>query len=206
AQALILAGNVLVENTPVTKSGTTVPEDATIRLKKQDHPYVSRGAFKLKRALEVFDVSVKGKIAIDVGASTGGFTQVLLESGAEKVFAIDVGSNQMDWKIRNDPRVEGIERVNARFLTMETVRQKVDVIVADVSFISLDKILPAVFPLVTDGGDVITLIKPQFEVGREDVGKGGIVESSEARSRAVERITDFAKTLGWTRVGLIESP
>lgn len=206
AQALILSGDVLVKDVPVTKAGTPIDEEAPIRLRKEDHPYVSRGAMKLKAALEKFGVSVRDKTALDVGASTGGFTQILLEAGAKKVTALDVGFNQMDWKIRNDPRVECIEKVNARYLTQDIVRQKVDVVVIDVSFISLDKIFPAVFPFVEAGGDVISLVKPQFEVGREDVGKGGIVVSDEARQEALQRITDFVKGLGWTRVGLVESP
>jgi 23S rRNA (cytidine1920-2'-O)/16S rRNA (cytidine1409-2'-O)-methyltransferase len=206
AQALILSGNVLVADTPQTKAGTAIAEDASIRLRQEDHPYVSRGALKLKAALDAFGVSVAGKVGLDVGASTGGFTEILLEAGATKVIAVDVGFNQMDWKIRNDPRVECIEKVNARYLSEEQIRQKVDVVSIDVSFISLDKIFPAVFPFVAPGGDVISLVKPQFEVGREQVGKGGIVQSDDARQEALARITDFAKTLGWNRVGLIESP
>lgn len=206
AQALILSGNVLVKDTPCTKSGTTFLEDVKIRLREADHPYVSRGALKLKSALERFGVSVRGKLALDVGASTGGFTEILLEQGALSVTALDVGFNQMDWKIRNDPRVTCLEKINARYLTLEQIRQKVDITVIDVSFISLDKIFPAVFPLQNAGGDVISLIKPQFEVGREEVGRGGIVQSNEARENAVQRITEVAKVLGWKRVHLIESP
>lgn len=206
AQALILAGKVLVLDTPCTKAGATFPEDIEIRLREPDHPYVSRGALKLKHALEMFHVTVSGKIGLDVGASTGGFTQILLEQGAERVIAVDVGFNQMDWKIRNDSRVECIEKVNARSLTLEIIRQKVDVAVIDVSFISLDKILPAVFPLIHENGDVISLIKPQFEVGRSDVGKGGIVTSETARINSISRITDAASALGWNRVNLVDSP
>ncbi|MBS1963400.1 MAG: TlyA family RNA methyltransferase [Bdellovibrionales bacterium] len=206
AQAMILAGNVLVEDVPCTKAGTSFPEDVVIRLREADHPYVSRGALKLKGALETFRIDVKDKLAADIGASTGGFTQVLLEAGVRKVVAIDVGTNQMDWKIRNDPRVECLEKVNARNLTSEIIRQKVDIAVIDVSFISLTKIFPSLFPFVEDAGDVISLIKPQFEAGREEVGKGGIVTSETARKESVERVTDVAKGLGWERVGLIESP
>ncbi len=206
AQALILAGNVLVKDVPCTKAGTAFPEDVEIRLREADHPYVSRGALKLKGALEAFRIPVEKRLALDVGASTGGFTQVLLEAGATRVIAVDVGFNQMDWKIRQDPRVECIEKVNARNLSIEVVRQKVDVVTIDVSFISLEKIFPAIFALVAPDGDVITLIKPQFEVGREDVGKGGIVTSEAARKDSVERVTKAAKALGWRRVGLIDSP
>jgi 23S rRNA (cytidine1920-2'-O)/16S rRNA (cytidine1409-2'-O)-methyltransferase len=205
-QALILAGKVLVKDVPCTKAGSSFEEDVEIRLRESDHPYVSRGALKLKAALEAFKISVKGKVALDVGASTGGFTQILLEAGVEKVIALDVGFNQMDWKIRNDPRVECIEKVNARYLTKEVLRQNVDVAVFDVSFISLSMIFPAVFPFLEPGGDVVALIKPQFEVGKHDVGKGGIVTSESARAEAVARITEVAKGLGWNRVGLIDSP
>jgi 23S rRNA (cytidine1920-2'-O)/16S rRNA (cytidine1409-2'-O)-methyltransferase len=206
AQALILAGKVLVADTPCTKAGASFPEDVEIRLREADHPYVSRGALKLKAALEAFKISVKGKRAADIGASTGGFTQILLEGGAEKVFAIDVGHNQMDWKIRNDPRVVCIEKVNARNLTPEVIRQNIDIAVVDVSFISLDKIFPSLFPFLLPEGDVVSLIKPQFEVGRDDVGKGGIVTSEAARLETINRITEVAKGLGWERVGLIDSP
>lgn len=206
AQALIIAGKVLIKDIPCTKPGMSVYSDVEIRMREPDHPYVSRGALKLKAAFKTFMVSVKGKIAADIGASTGGFTEVLLEEGAEKVIAIDVGHNQMDWKIRSDPRVICIEKVNARNLSLEILSQKVDVAVIDVSFISLDKIFPSLFPLVHPDGYVISLIKPQFEVGRSDVGKGGIVTSSEARTESVNRITEVAKALGWMRVGLIESP
>ncbi len=206
AQALILAGKVLVADVPCTKAGSNFPEDVEIRLREPDHPYVSRGALKLKAALEAFGISVNGKVAADIGASTGGFTQILLERGAEKVFAIDVGHNQMDWKIRNDPRVVCVEKVNARNLTPEVIRQNVDIAVIDVSFISLDKILPSLFPFLLPEGDVVSLIKPQFEVGRDDVGKGGIVTSEVARLETINRITEVAKGLGWERVGLIDSP
>jgi len=206
AQALILSGNVLVDDVPCTKAGTSFPSTVNIRLREADHPYVSRGALKLKEALEKFGVIVSGKDALDVGASTGGFTEILLEHGARKVIAVDVGHNQMNWKIRNDPRVVCIEKTNARALTEEQIRQKIDVVVIDVSFISLDKIFPAIFPLMNDGGDVISLIKPQFEVGRDEVGRGGIVQSEEARQDAVHRITETAKGLGWKRVHLIDSP
>ncbi len=206
AQALILSGNVLVKDSPSTKAGTAFPVDIEIRLREADHPYVSRGALKLKKALEKFSINVRGKTTLDVGASTGGFTEILLENGALSVIALDVGFNQMDWKIRNDPRVICIEKTNARYLTFEQIRQKVDVAVIDVSFISLDKILPSVFPLVNKGGDVVTLIKPQFEVGRDKIGRGGIVQSAEAREEAVNRITEVVKGLGWKRIHLIDSP
>ncbi|HLE00123.1 MAG TPA: TlyA family RNA methyltransferase [Bdellovibrionota bacterium] len=206
AQALVLAGNVLIDDVPVTKAGQPVPEDAAIRIRGEVHPYVSRGGVKLAAALDSFAVSVTGRTALDIGASTGGFTEVLLLRGATRVYAVDVGHNQMDWKIRQDPRVAVFENVNARHLEFGLIGQKVGIIVADVSFISLDKIFPAALQFSTPETDWITLIKPQFEVGKQKVGKGGIVNSEEERQKAVERLTDFGKTLGLIRVGLIESP
>ncbi|MDR3605871.1 MAG: TlyA family RNA methyltransferase [Oligoflexia bacterium] len=206
AQSMIIAGQVLVGDTPATKPGQAVAKDAEIRVRGEDHPYVSRGGIKLAAALDAFQVPVQGRVGLDVGASTGGFTHVLLLRDASKVFAVDVGHNQLDWKIRNDPRVIVHEKVNARNLAFETVGQKVDLIVMDVSFISLDKILPALIAFATPETDWITLIKPQFEVGREHVGKGGIVTSEDARQQAVERLRVFAETLGLNRLGLIESP
>jgi 23S rRNA (cytidine1920-2'-O)/16S rRNA (cytidine1409-2'-O)-methyltransferase len=206
AQALILSGNVLVNDTPVTKAGQTIPEDASVRIRGQEHPYVSRGGVKLVRALQEFHVSVTDRVALDVGASTGGFTHVLLLGGIAKVFAVDVGHNQLDWKIRTDPKVVVREKVNAREMAFEVVGQKVDIVVMDVSFISIEKILPNLLQFTHPETDWITLIKPQFEVGREKVGKGGIVASEEDRQEVVERVTRFGETLGLRRVGLIESP
>ncbi|MEN9724326.1 MAG: hypothetical protein RJB38_2312 [Pseudomonadota bacterium] len=207
AQALIMAGNVLLADVPATKPGQLVSEDSVLRVRGQDHPYVSRAALKLIAALEQFSIETSGKTALDIGASTGGFTQVLLERGAEKVFAVDVGHNQMDWALRNDPRVVLFEKTNARSLSFDLIGMKVGVIVADVSFISLEKILPALIPFCEGTTtDWVTLIKPQFEVGREKVGKGGIVTSDTDRQEAVTKITDFARTLGLSRQGLIDSP
>lgn len=206
AQALILAGKVLVNDQPASKAGQAFEEDVAIRVKGEDHPYVSRGGLKLASALDQFQIPVAGRIALDVGASTGGFTHVLLLRDVQKVFAIDVGHNQMDWKIRNDPKVVVREKVNARNLTFEELGTQVGLIVVDVSFISLDKIFPALLQFSTPETDWVTLIKPQFEVGREHVGKGGIVTSEEARVEAVARLTRFAETLGLNRLGLIESP
>lgn len=206
AQSLILAGNVLVADTPVTKPGQAVPDDAAIRVRGEDHPYVSRGGIKLAAALDAFGVLAQGRTALDIGASTGGFTHVLLLRGAAKVFAVDVGHNQLDWRIRQDPKVVVHEKVNARSLDFQLVGQKVDLIVFDVSFISLDKILPAMLPFAHEETDWIALIKPQFEVGKEKVGKGGIVTSEEDRQEAVARLTAFGESLGLRRRGLIESP
>lgn len=206
AQALILSGNVLVSDTPATKPGHSYPVEVEIRIRGQDHPYVSRGGVKLAAALEAFSVSPTGKVALDVGASTGGFTQVLLLGGAKQVVALDVGHNQMDWKIRNDPRVKVLEKVNARNMAFELIGQEVDLIVVDVSFISLDKVIPALLQFAHPQTDWITLVKPQFEVGREAVGKGGIVTSEDAQRQAVDRLQEFGKSVGLIRLGLIESP
>jgi len=206
AQALILSGNVLVGDQPRTKSGESYPEDVVIRLREPDHPYVSRGALKLLKAIETFQIPTEGKVGLDVGASTGGFTEILLRGGASKVFAVDVGHNQLDWKIRSDPKVVAIEKINARSMPFEVISQTVDVIVVDVSFISLDKIFGSLLQFMTDATDLVTLIKPQFEVGRDEVGKGGIVTDRASAENAVQRLTDFAQGLGLRRLGLIKSP
>lgn len=206
AQALILSGNVLVNDQPVTKAGESVSIHSVVRVREMDHPFVSRGGVKLEKAISEFKIQVRDRVGLDIGASTGGFTQVLLNHGAKKVFAVDVGHNQMDWIIRQDPRVVVMEKTNARSLTFETLGEKVGVIVVDVSFISLEKILPSAKLFATEETDWVTLIKPQFEVGKEKVGKGGIVQSEEDQNDAVERIRSFGETLGLARVGLIESP
>jgi 23S rRNA (cytidine1920-2'-O)/16S rRNA (cytidine1409-2'-O)-methyltransferase len=206
AQSLILSGNVLVDDVPVTKAGHQVLETAQIRIRGEDHPYVSRGGIKLAAALDTFKVLVEGRIGLDVGASTGGFTHVLLLRGAKKVHAIDVGHNQLDWRVRQDPRVVVREKINARNLEFDLIGEKVDVIVIDVSFISLDKIFPSLMQFSHESTDWITLIKPQFEVGKENVGKGGIVTSDDARQQAIKRLVEFGKTLGLNHLGLIESP
>jgi 23S rRNA (cytidine1920-2'-O)/16S rRNA (cytidine1409-2'-O)-methyltransferase len=206
AQALILAGDVLVDDTPCTKSGTAFPIDAEIRLRKPDHPYVSRGALKLERALEEFKLDVSGQVAMDIGASTGGFTQILLLRGAIKVFALDVGHNQMDWSIRSDARVVCLEKVNARSLEYSLIGQKVDIIVVDVSFISLRLVFPALIQFMHPRTELVTLIKPQFEAGRDEVGKGGIVQSEEVHTQVVKTVTEAARDLGLIRQSLINSP
>jgi len=206
AQSLILAGKVLVSDVPVTKPGHSVAEDAPIRIRGEDHPYVSRGGLKLAEALRVFDIKTEGRVALDIGASTGGFTHVLLLGGARKIHAVDVGHNQLDWKIRQDPRVRVLEKANARNMAFEQIGERVDLIVFDVSFISLDRILPAMIQFAHPETDWITLIKPQFEVGKEKVGKGGIVTSEDDRQEAVARLTTFSEGIGLRRLGLIESP
>ncbi len=207
AQGLIMSGNVLVGDVPVTKPGHAVADDSSIRVRGEEHPYVSRAALKLVAGFDQFGVSAEGRIGLDIGASTGGFTQVLLERGAARVFAIDVGHNQMDWQIRKDPRVTLFEKTNARNLEFNLIGTSVGVIVVDVSFISLVKILPALVQFSNGSEtDWVTLIKPQFEVGREKVGKGGIVTSEADRQEVVARITEFAGTLGLERRGLVDSP
>jgi 23S rRNA (cytidine1920-2'-O)/16S rRNA (cytidine1409-2'-O)-methyltransferase len=206
AQALILSGNVLVNDVPVDKPGTTVAEGTEVRIRGEDHPYVSRGGVKLAGALDHFKIEVNKRVALDVGASTGGFTHVMLLRGADKVFALDVGHNQMDWKIRNDPRVVVIEKVNARDMAFEIIGTKVDLITVDVSFISLKKILPALIQFSKTDTDWITLIKPQFEVGKEKVGKGGIVKSETDHAEVLREMTEWSETIGLQSLGLIESP
>ncbi len=206
AQALILSGKVLVSDSPAIKAGQLVAQDAPIRIRSHEHPYVSRGALKLVAALDEFRVPVTDRVALDIGASTGGFTEVLLLRGIKKVFCVDVGYGQLNWKIRQDPKVAVFEKTNARYLQLETIGQKVDLIVVDVSFISLEKIVPTLLLFSHADTDWITLIKPQFEVGKGKVGSGGIVRSEVDQQHVLDRLSAFAKTRGLVRKGLIESP
>ncbi len=205
-QALILAGSVLVNGQKVDKAGALVPADADIRILGDQLPYVSRGGLKLEAALTHFDVSVQGRIALDIGASTGGFTDCLLQRGCRKVYAVDVGYGQMAWKLRQDPRVVLIERTNIRQIEPGIIPERADIAVIDVSFISLEKVIPAVVRLLRPGASVIALIKPQFEVGRDRVGKGGIVRDDAAREEAKERIAAFLAAQGFLVRGVIPSP
>lgn len=204
--ALILAGQVLVNGQKRDKAGSLVPEDAEIRILGEVLPYVSRGGLKLAAALKEFSVSAGGKVALDVGASTGGFTDCLLQHGAKKVYAVDVGYGQMAWKIRQDARVVTIERVNIRAIEPSLVPEAVDMAVIDVSFISLEKVIPSILQFLRTGAELVALIKPQFEVGREQVGKGGIVRDEVARNSAVSRVTEFIGSLGFEVKGVIPSP
>jgi 23S rRNA (cytidine1920-2'-O)/16S rRNA (cytidine1409-2'-O)-methyltransferase len=209
ARARILASDVLVDGTLVTKAGTRVSDTATIELKQPDHPWVGRGGVKLAHALEVFGLDVGGKIALDIGASTGGFTDVLLARGARRVVAVDVGTNQLDWRLRTDPRVVCLERVNARYLTSANLPDEArsfDLITIDVSFISLTLVLPVVPALLAENGHVVALVKPQFEAGREEVGTGGIVRDPSVHARVIETVTAAAHQVGLTRLGLEPSP
>jgi 23S rRNA (cytidine1920-2'-O)/16S rRNA (cytidine1409-2'-O)-methyltransferase len=209
ARALILAGSVRVNGQPVSKAGTATPLDAAVTIAVPDHPYVGRGGLKLAHALDVFDIRVAGRTALDIGASTGGFTDVLLQRDAARVVALDVGHGQLDWKIRNDPRVDVIERKNARTLRgadLPPGRLPFDIVSIDVSFISLRYILPVVPPLIAADADVVALVKPQFEAGRTEVGKGGIVGDAAVHERVVEEVSAAADALGLERAGVTESP
>ena len=213
AHALILAGKVLVDNQKLEKAGAQVAQDVAIRLLGDDLKYVSRGGLKLERALDHWNIDAKDKICLDVGASTGGFTDCLLQRGAARVIAVDTGYGQMDFKLRQDARVKLLEKTNARYLTREAVGEIVDLIAMDVSFISATLILPAVtaaaFPESRDqrhGRTAIVLVKPQFEAGREHVGKGGIVRDENAQTAAVERVRTALLDLGAAQTDVIESP
>lgn len=205
ARALILAGHVRLEGQPATKAGTAVDPDADVALLAPDHPYVGRGGVKLARALDVFAISVTGRDALDVGASTGGFTDVMLKRGAARVVALDVGHGQIDWSLRNDPRVVVIERFNARHLTLADLPGPVDIVTIDVSFISLRQILPVVPGLLRQGADVVALVKPQFEAGRGEVNKG-IIRDALVHARVVEEVSAAGAEVGLTRVGSTPSP
>jgi 23S rRNA (cytidine1920-2'-O)/16S rRNA (cytidine1409-2'-O)-methyltransferase len=205
AQALILAGQVFSQQQRLDKPGLLLPIDAELTL-KETMPYASRGGLKLAAALDHFQLAVAGFTCLDVGASTGGFTDCLLQRGAAKVVALDVGHGQLAWKIRQDARVEVREHVNARFLQPEDFADKFDLAVCDVSFISLRLILPVLPPLLRPDARVITLIKPQFEVGREEVGRGGIVRDEAAQLRVVEEIKAVAAMLGWQTQSVMDSP
>jgi len=209
ARAMILAGAVTVEGRPAAKAGTFVEETAAITLRQPDHPWVGRGGIKLAHAFETFHLDVTGRAALDIGASTGGFTDVLLERGAAEVVALDVGRGQLDWRLRTDPRVVTVEGVNARHLRPEDLpagRRHFDLITIDVSFISLRHILPVVPALLQPGGRVVALVKPQFEAGRQDVGPGGIVRDPAVHERVVTEVAREAHRVGLERLGQSPSP
>lgn len=209
ARALVLAGRVLVDERIRTKAGTAVARGARITLRVPDHPFVGRGGVKLSRALDRLGVGVRGRTALDVGASTGGFTDVLLRRGAALVAALDVGRGQLDWKLRSDPRVVALEGVNARRLTPAMLPdglRPVDVVTVDVSFISLRLVLPVVPPLLADGGDVVALVKPQFEASRGEVGKGGVVRDPAVRRRALRQVAAAAAAAGLACVSATPAP
>lgn len=206
ARALILAGQVAVNGIPVTKVGALVPREAAISLKAPDQPYVSRGGLKLAAALDAFQIEVAGQVAMDIGASTGGFTDCLLQHGAARVYSVDVGYGQLAWRLRQDPRVIVLERTNIRYLPRDAIPEEVDVAVVDVSFISLKLVMPKILPFLRPGGIILALVKPQFEVGKGQVGKGGVVRDPELQLRTVEEIKIFSQGLGLTAKGVVPSP
>jgi 23S rRNA (cytidine1920-2'-O)/16S rRNA (cytidine1409-2'-O)-methyltransferase len=209
AQALVMAGAVLVDEQRVDKPSDLFARDARIRVKRANDPasrYVGRGGVKLEGALREFEIDVDGMLCLDIGASTGGFTDCLLQHGARRVVAVDVGHNQIDWRLRNDDRVEVREGINARYLRPRDFDEQFDLAVMDVSFISATKVLPAIVPLLRESGRVITLIKPQFEVGRGQVPRGGIVRDAEQHARVIEEVSRAARELGLEVRSVIESP
>ncbi len=206
AKTTIMSGHVFVNGQRADKPGAPVAPDAQIEVHGDALPFVSRGGFKLDKALKVFPVDPSGKLCIDCGASTGGFTDVLLQHGARKVYAVDVGYGQLAWKLRGDERVVNLERTNLRYITPEQIPEKLDLAVMDVSFISIRLILPAIKTLLKEGADLICLIKPQFEAGREEVGKKGVVRDEAVHRKVVQDILDFAPTIGLSVLGLDYSP
>ncbi|MCY0988940.1 TlyA family RNA methyltransferase [Nannocystis sp. ILAH1] len=207
AQALIIAGKVVVGDHTESKPGALVPADAAVRLRVADHPFVSRGGLKLRGALDQFTaLDVRDRVALDVGASTGGFTDCLLQAGAARVYAIDVGYGQLAWKLASDPRVVVLDRSNIRTLPREAIPEAADLAVADCSFISLVKVLPPVLPFLAARADVVALIKPQFELGPGRVGKGGIVRDAEDHAEACRAVLAAAEALGLRQMGLCDSP
>jgi len=221
AKALVMEGKVSVDGKKLTKAGTPVDENSDISLEENSLPYVSRGGLKLEAALDFFTIDVKNRIIMDVGSSTGGFTDCMLKRGAEKVYCIDVGYGQLAWSLRNDPRVVLLERTNARYLGQELKNRKsekrqkeledlmhgnIDMVTIDVSFISLTKVVPAVLPFVREEGSILALVKPQFEIGKGQVGKGGIVREEEKRLQTLREVQDALQGFGLTRVGDFQSP
>ena len=206
AQALILAGNVFAGDRRVAKAGDMLAGETPLTVKGRDHPWVSRGGIKLDHGLDHFGFDVTGAVALDVGSSTGGFTDVLLSRGAVRVYAVDVGTNQLAWKLRSDERVIVHEQTNARDLTREIVPEAVDIVVCDASFIALHKVLDAALDLARPGAALVALVKPQFEAGRDEVGKGGVVRDSAVHHRVCEAAADWVRSKGWLVLGIERSP
>lgn len=206
AQALVMAGHVFVGDVKAQKPGQQIAEDADVSIKGSDHPWVSRGGIKLAHALESFDINVQGTVAIDVGSSTGGFTDVLLTNGASRVYAVDSGTNQLAWKLRQDPRVIVHEQTSARILTDAHIPEPVDIIVCDASFIGLSKVLERPLSFARQGAQLVALIKPQFEAGRDEVGKGGVVRDPKVHQRVCDEVKLWLVEKGWTVHGLTTSP
>lgn len=206
AQSMIMLGKVLVDGVKVEKAGTLINRDAKIEIIGREMPFVSRGGFKLQKALEVFKIDLQKKICVDIGASTGGFTDCMLQHGAKKVYAVDVGYGQLAWKIRQDERVVNLERTNIRNVTKENIAEDLNFASVDVSFISLEKVLLPVKNLLAEDGEVVCLIKPQFEAGKENVGKKGVVKDKKIHAEVIEKILSFAQILEFKICGLDFSP
>ncbi len=206
AQALILAGLVFSGERKIEKAGQALAADAPLEVRGREHPWVSRGGIKLAHALDHFDWGVAGAVGLDVGSSTGGFTDVLLSRGAAKVFAIDVGTNQLAWKLRQDPRVIVHEQTNARYLTGEIITEPIDIIVCDASFISLAKVLDRALDFAASGGRLVALVKPQFEAGRKEIAKGGVVKDPAVHQRVCEAAAEWVRSRGWEVEGITRSP
>ncbi len=206
AKRHIMAGIILVNDVPVDKPGTKIPSDAHLRIKGTVMPFVGRGGFKLEKAIQAFALPMEGAVMADIGASTGGFTDCALQHGAAKVYAIDVGYNQLDWKLRGDPRVVNLEKTNIKEVTLATLGEKVDIIATDISFISVLKIFPAARDILKPDGHIAILIKPQFEAGREKVGKGGIVRDAKTHQDVIKSVTEAAYAEGFSTCALTFSP
>ncbi|MBD3730501.1 MAG: TlyA family RNA methyltransferase [Sphingomonadales bacterium] len=206
AQALVMAGLVFSGETKLAKPGQQLPDDAPLEVRGRDHPWVSRGGIKLAHAIAHFGLDPAGAVAMDIGSSTGGFTDVLLQGGAERVFAVDSGTNQLAWKLRQDPRVTVLEQTSARILTAEQIDAPCDWVVCDASFIGLAKVLERPFELAAPKCRVVALIKPQFEVGREEVGKGGVVRDPALHARVCDEVRGWLEATGWRIQGIVESP
>ena len=206
AQAVIMAGQVYVNGQKVDKAGAPVAEDAAIEVRGKTMAYVSRGGLKLEKAMELWPIRLEGAVCADIGASTGGFTDCMLQNGAEKVYAVDVGYNQLDWRLRSDPRVVCMERTNARYLTGEQIPEPLDFFSVDVAFISLRLILPPMRPLVREGAQAVCLVKPQFEAGREKVGKKGVVRDPAVHLEVLEHFLDHAREAGFSVKDITFSP
>lgn len=206
AKALIMEGKILINGMPATKAGAIINQDAVIELKGEGIPYVSRGGLKLEAAINHFNLDLKDKIAMDVGVSTGGFTDCMLQKGAKKIYCIDVGYGQIAWSLRNDPRIILYERTNIRYLEKEKIPDAIDIATVDVSFISLTKVVPKVVEFLKESGEILMLVKPQFEVGKGKVGKGGIVRDEEQRIKAVESVKTMLRESGLNTIGTFQSP
>jgi 23S rRNA (cytidine1920-2'-O)/16S rRNA (cytidine1409-2'-O)-methyltransferase len=206
ARAFIMEGRVAVDGRILDKPGTRVAVDAQLQLREEDQTYVSRGGKKLEGALEAFGIDPRGMVVIDVGASTGGFTDCVLQKGARKVYAVDVGYGQLAWKLQKNPRVVNLERRNIRYLKREEIQDRADLILVDTSFISIEKFLPHLLGFLKEGGDLVSLIKPQFEVGKGEVGKGGVVRDPALHQKVIERISQFSQRLGLKVLPVVESP